>query len=475
MTDSNSELANNPERGEDRAKVVAAPVAISPYATGGGGVTFERRVAVKYLAHLLVGDGATELGDGRSVVSVSFQQAPDYPVDDLVIAAAYPEESDPSLLLSLGVRRSPNLVQSDEPTRKLIRDFVHAVINAPTEGPERRLGLVVAGPQKQAQQLSELADLAVVQMDAPGFFDLVRTPNKFSASTIGRLNHIEKLVKRALQDLGVCAEPGAALVQQHTWQLLSGLVVIMPRLETPDETDWSAVENSLVAVARSSNLAGASKVRDQLVALASIYSPKAARVNLAVLRRDAHLTLDPKARRHQQGWQVLEHLQDGAFRLVRNSVTAHDGVRSVHLDRSDIADELVTITADHEAVVVSGESGVGKSALALGALTSPSKDSPDTAQAQCINLRQVPKLSVEFETTLGCPLYTLLSELSAPLRTLIIDGADAIAEGMEDAFCYMVDAAISSKVNIVAVTAADNAQGGVVNNVRPWASSIRLL
>ena len=49
---------------------------MNPYATGGGGVTFERKVAVQYLTHLLVGDSANELGDGRRVVSVAFQQAP---------------------------------------------------------------------------------------------------------------------------------------------------------------------------------------------------------------------------------------------------------------------------------------------------------------------------------------------------------------------------------------------------------------
>ena len=61
---------------------------VSPYATGGGGVTFERKVAVNYLARLLAGDGASELGDGRRVVSVSFQQAPEHELDDLVVSAA---------------------------------------------------------------------------------------------------------------------------------------------------------------------------------------------------------------------------------------------------------------------------------------------------------------------------------------------------------------------------------------------------
>ena len=78
-------------------------------------------------------------------MSVAFQQAPDYPVDDLVIQAARLEEVEPSLEIALGVRRLPNLVSSNESTQKLIREFVRAVINAPVHGPEARLGLVVAG------------------------------------------------------------------------------------------------------------------------------------------------------------------------------------------------------------------------------------------------------------------------------------------------------------------------------------------
>ena len=91
---------------------------------------------MKYLAHLLVGDGAAELGDERRVVSVAFQQAPHHPVDDIVVSAARADEMEPSLVLALGVRRAPDLVKSDESTRKLIRDFVRGVTNAPAKGPE---------------------------------------------------------------------------------------------------------------------------------------------------------------------------------------------------------------------------------------------------------------------------------------------------------------------------------------------------
>ena len=454
MGDCDSDETNIPEGTVGNAGAVESSVGMSPYATGGGGVTFERKVAVQYLAHLLVGDGAVEFGEGRRAVSVAFQQAPDYPVDDLVIQAARLEEVEPSLEIALAVRRSPNLVSSNESTQKLIREFVRAVINAPVHGPEARLGLVVAGSRQHAQQLSTLANHAAGRMDAAGFLDLVHTPSKFDSGIRSRLEHLERLVERALQDLGV-ASLDSVLVRQRTWQLLSRLAVLMPRLESPDETDWSAVENRLIAVARDSNLSGASRLRDRLLSLASDYSPISARVDLTLLRRDAHVALDPNLRRHQQGWQVLDHLHRSAIDSVPDEITDSVGVRRLRLDRTEAAAGLVATAMDAEAVVVGGESGVGKSALALQSL---SAGNPDTVQALCINLRQVSKLTVEFESILGLSLSTLLCELSAPNRMLVIDGADAVAEGMEDTFRYLVDAAAAGEMKVIAVTSMDSMQ-----------------
>lgn len=121
MSDASPENMTGAEAVEGEGAKLASPAGTSPYATGGGGVTFERKVAAQYLAHLLAGDGASELGDGRCVVSVEFQRSPDHPVDDLVVSAACADESLPLLVLALAVRRSPKLVLSDESTRKLIR------------------------------------------------------------------------------------------------------------------------------------------------------------------------------------------------------------------------------------------------------------------------------------------------------------------------------------------------------------------
>lgn len=448
----------HPDREQESGDVdVASREGVSPYSTGGGGVTFERKVAVQYLTHLLVGDWAVELGDGRSVVSVAFQQAPHHSVDDLVLHAARGDESEPSLILALGIRRAPDLVQSDESSQKLIREFVRAMINTPEDGAEHRFALVVAGAQPPATQLAKLADLAAVQADARDFFDLLRTPGKFSVDIRGRLDQTEMLVRNALIDLGI-SDPDSAVVQQRTWGLLSRLTVLMPRLESPDETDWATITNTLIPVARGTDLAGASRLRDRLAALSGEYAPKAATIDLVLLRRDVHALLDVTVRRHQQGWQALDHLHERAFASVRDEIIGGDGTRRVHVDRSEAATKLLAAATDSVAVLVHGESGVGKSALALLSVTAAAAANPDTLQALCVNMRQLPATTLELETTLGSPLATLLGELSAPNRILIVDSAEAVAEGMVDTLRYLVDAARQSDVRVVAVTVSDSKQ-----------------
>lgn len=364
---------------------------MSPYATGGGGVTFERKVAVQYLAHLLVGDSATELGDGRRVVSVAFQQAPIHSPDDLVVSAARHDELQPSLVLAIAVRRSLKLVESDERARELVRQFVRAVIDPPPAELETRLGLVVAGPQRHAEQLAELSAHAAGQMDASGFFDLVRTPGKFEAAIPRRLDQVQRLVKHALCEMGE-VEPDPALVECRTWQVLSRLAVLMPRLESPDEADWSCVVDSLTRVVPDSDPAIASRLRDRLIDRANEYAPRAARVDLTMLRRDSHSLIDATKRRHRDGWQTLHRIDQRACESVRAEIASGDGDRTVSLDRSAAATELLEAVSGASAAVVSGESGVGKSALAVLGLTAAGGAAPDRLQTLCVNVRQVPKL-----------------------------------------------------------------------------------
>ena len=311
--------------------------------------------------------------------------------------------------------------------------------------------------QKHAEQLSTLAYHAANQRDARGFFNLIQTPGKFDAALPKRLGHLESLVQHALHDLGV-TEPDSALVQERTWQMLARLTVLMPRLESPDDADWAGVVNNLRPVVLDSDLGNAPRLRDRLVGLASEYSPTAAQVDLTILRRDAHALLDPTARRHHRGWQILNSIDRQAREAVRAEITSGDGVRSIFLDRNAAAGELVKVVSDAQAVVVSGESGVGKSALAVSGLTAAPDADLQGLQVLRINLRHIPELAMDLEARLGHPLSTLLCELSAPQRILVVDGADAVAAGRREAFRYLVGAARDSGVKLIAVTSFDSKQ-----------------
>ncbi|MEN9665847.1 MAG: hypothetical protein RLZZ326_2210, partial [Planctomycetota bacterium] len=393
------------------------PAGVSSYATGGGGITFERKVAVGYLAHILLGDGAAELGEGRRVVSLGFQQAPKHGADDLVVHAVRENEIEPSLVLAIAVRRSPNMVPSDAKSRILFQKFLEEIIEATRRGPEHGLVLVVSRPQPHAEQLAEIANIARYQKDASGFFDLVGTKGKFSKDLRGRLNCVQALVKSAMTDIGIDANEDE-IVRHRTWELLSRLTVLMPRLETPDETDWANLANALKPVARGQSLDGASRLRDRLAALAQDYAPSAAIINITLLRRDAHAALDSHVRLHAKGWNALGHLNDRAFSSTRDAIASSHN-HTVHIDRSDIANELLRLIDTAMAIVVYGDSGVGKSALVVRAATQVAKAGPELTQITCVNLRHLPSTTLEFETNLGSPLVTLLGELSAPRRLLV--------------------------------------------------------
>lgn len=448
-----SEPSSQATDASTQAEFAQMSTGVSPYATGGGGVTLERMVAVRYLALMLTGETAVELGDGRSVVSVAFQQAPGWPVDDLVVEAARLDESEPSLTLMLALRRQPKFVTSDRATRKLMRQFVEAAGECSGGTDELRWGLVVAGPQTHAVELRDLAAHARTQSDARGFFELIQTPGKFQSKLRSRLTHIRNLVALALGDLNASGVD-ESLVRQRAWEMLAGLEVLTPRFESPDGADWAEVLNRLVGVARSPDLGSAVQLRDRLMTLAAEYAPNAARVDRTMLSRAAHDLLDPMRRRNENCWERLRGIDRRARDSVRDRIES--GFRQLQIDRNAKTAELAAAIDGARAVVVCGESGTGKSALAVRSLISAVD--PETTDALCVNLRQLPALAVEFEAAIGCSLSVLLAEMTAPERVLVIDGADAIAEGMHDVLDYLIGAADEADVAVVAVAANETKQ-----------------
>ncbi len=425
----------------------------SPYSSGGGGVTLERRVAALYLARLLMGTTSGEL-EGRRVTRVAFQQAPAKPVDDLVIYADREGEVEPSLELAVAVRRAPDFVTSDAETEKLLTKFLQALRDAEIAETDldHRLAICVAGPRTTAQQVQELADLAK-HHNADSFFKLLGTPGKARNALVGRLDHLVNLIKAGLTTLG--EEESVRAAERATWALLARLHVLMPRVESPDESDWGDLVNQLKPWSRDQTLAAATKLRDRLEALAARYGPKAAVVELSMLRRDIHDVLDTERHRNDHGWSELARLDQDARDAVRTEMGPGPAPSGLHLPRTAAAMELGKLIGQRGCALVYGESGVGKSALVLSQLSAEIEAEPHNLQVVFFNLRQLPSVISDLRTVVGCSVEDVLSEMSAPSRLLVIDAAEYIAETRPELLSYLLHAAKKAGVGVWVITTTE--------------------
>lgn len=438
----------------------------SPYSTGGGGTRFEHKVGALFLARLLTAEPVVELG-GWVPDRVSFQQSPSSDVDDLVVTAPA-AGGRASLRVDIAVRRSPNFVRSHQTTGELVAALMRADLDAEQGHDllvERRLAVAVSGPQAHTQELAELAAIARGQTDSDRFFELVRTPGKFSSRR--RLEHLLDMVAVATEELG-SQHTGTA--ERRTWSLLQRLWIIHARLETGHEEDWTRLAADLRSVTVSQSLDEGHALRDRLEQVSADLAVNAGSVDRTRLRRMLHGRLRMGDLGAPAGWTRLLAVDENARASVARALAADHGdeVRLPRLSvRESLAAALAAAAAAGGHLMVTGESGVGKSAMVLDAVEPDRLD--DDTQSVAVNLRHLPRTQLELLALLGCRLETMLDELTAPRRILVIDGVEAVAEGREEVFASCVRAAEVVGATVVAITAADGA--GVVKEVMRGAGS----
>jgi hypothetical protein len=425
----------------------------SPVSAGGGGVTLEHRVGAWYLARLLTGGPVPELGPGRRVRRVSFQQEQRSPVDDLIVLGDGPDDSDPPFELFIAVRRNPRIIPSSADTQALVSDFIEALHGIDdAQADHIGFGIVVGGRRDHAGQLAELADLATDQADEEAFFGLVQRP-AYRAALVDRLGQVEKLVSKALTKPDHPA-PTDAEVRRRTWDLLHRLVVLMPELEEPHVGDRTTMIDGLIGVARGRDLAGATALADRLDVLAARFGPRAATVELSGLRRNVHDLIEPEDRRHVEAWQLLKMLDEQARAGVGQVVEVVGGGEPFRIDRTARNADILNLVESSPGAQVVGESGVGKSAVAVSLGGDGQREE---MQVTSVNLRQLPERAMDLAAALCCDMATALSELSAPQRVLVIDGADAVLETGEEMFRHVIDSARQAEVAVVAVSSHEAA------------------
>ncbi|MGV8966572.1 MAG: hypothetical protein ACOH2F_09850 [Cellulomonas sp.] len=370
-------------------------------------------------------------------------------IDDLVVTASAPDGVS-SLRLDIAVRRTPNFIRSHKKTTKLVAALVAEDINAESDPDalvERRLAVAVSGFQPQAQEIAELAAVARAQSTAEEFFGLVRTPRRFA--TRPRLEQLLGMVAATLA--GSPDAPGSA--EYRCWSLLRRLWIMQTQLETGHEDTWTNILDDLRPVAVGGSLENAVALRDRLEQFAGAFATTAGSVDAMTLRQQLHGQIAADTHVRPQGWPRLLAVDSQTRTSVGRSVMGRQV--TLRLPRAVLRARLRAAVASPGDLVVTGESGVGKSALVLDAIEQD--ELGEDRQALALNLRSLPKTQIGLLAGLLSPFDELLAEMTAPDRMLIVDGAEAAAASHGDVFLHLVSAARNAGVKVVAVTTTEGA------------------
>ncbi|MCC3276560.1 hypothetical protein LJ753_11840 [Arthrobacter sp. zg-Y20] len=446
---------SKPDERLDEGTVATAPLRAesasgsSTYATGGGGVSLAHRIAAIYMASLLAGERRTEASE-LPLRRLSFQTGPAHPVDDLLLECS---DGTTEVTVAVACRATPNFVQSDEQTVKLVGSLLAEIAKFDTY--THQVAVAVAGWSNQWESLATVCDIARSTADATSFQASLDVNKRWSKKVRERFDHFLQMVTLVTEETSTEAE-----VLRLAFRLLSRLRILSFRVQSPDERDRTAAATALDLVA--ADTSDGITIRNRLEAEATRYDATGAVVDLNLLRRDLHALLKTSATRNNRAFRALsEHrrLAAASVRATLGSESTTSG--SLEIAFADRRDSLIAAIrktgTDTAALVVSGESGTGKSALTLSCIAQLEAEDPAGFEAIVVNFRALPQTSMEFSAAVGVSLTEVLAELSAPTRVLVIDAADAALERSASLLSDLVLAAAQAGVGVIAV-AADTAR-----------------
>lgn len=138
----------------------------------------EHRYGALLLSHLLTADPLAELGDDVTPHDIAFQASAFSAVDDLVVSGYSADGMERRV--SIGVRRNPSFIPSDESSVDLIGSYLRVITDHSMEVSSGQwwLALAVASPNTHVQQIRELANIARNVVDEPNFRAEVARPGR---------------------------------------------------------------------------------------------------------------------------------------------------------------------------------------------------------------------------------------------------------------------------------------------------------
>jgi hypothetical protein len=435
----------------------------SAYSTGGGGVVLEHAYGGALLAELLLGGPVTGLGNDVTPVRIGFQQSAHSPVDDLMVVGDGPGGQR---TLFIGVRRKPSIGVSQRPFVKLMVDYLRVVSEhrVELEAGSWRLGLAVVAPHTPTDEIKVLADFARLQPEAGLFRAAVHAPSATTGRVRTRLANFDEVVAAAVE---VARDSGIVLAGEDagddlSWRLLRYLRILDLWLEGDDAAGKTSLVARLVPLA--GDAVGADDLRRRLCELSAGYAVGSAVVTEEMLRRDLsgviHVAASPA---YQASWEILESLEHSLNSRTRRSLATRRsgetaGVDQFAVDRGGVRSSLVEAigAAGREAgqLVVHGEPGAGKSAAVL---TAVEEIRCAGGAVVALSLRDLPPSSALATAKFlqASPRAVLAATAAAPVRLVVLDGAEAAQEAGPELLHDLARAASQAGLGLVAVTRDD--------------------
>ncbi len=434
------------------------PQSAAPYATGGGGTVLEHRYGAVLLCSLLTGDPITELGDDAVPISVRFQASAFSPVDDLVIVGHTPDGEERRV--SIGVRRAPELVASEDASVHLLSSYLRVVTEHWDEVKKGRwrLALAVASPNPAVQQVRELAEIARATTDDMMFQAEVLRPKRTSSGVRKRLPHLTQLVATAVTRSEMDLDEDS--VREVTWRLLYSLRLRELRLEG-DETDRTFAVMRLRTLIPDRSVAAANGLFSRLAEEANKCAPAGAVVTESLLRQRLSGTSLDRSPSYSPAWRILDGLAERLRDRTGFRLTDHHA--DLELGREDARKSLAAaveaaVNGSH-ALVIHGEPDVGKSALTL---RTTEELATTGAATITLSLRDLPDTGLELEALLGGRLKDVLGSTAVGrFRLIVVDGAESVLEGRGLLLTDVVTAALRAGLCVVVITRTDGARAVV--------------
>ncbi|MEU6296187.1 PQQ-binding-like beta-propeller repeat protein [Streptomyces erythrochromogenes] len=206
-------------------------------------------------------------------------------MDDILVSGVAPNGA--KRYLSIGVRRRPKLIPSEDASVQLIASYLDVVVQKwhLIKGGIWRLALAVVPSCSPAHELAVLV-AAAASIDGHASFQLrIAERGRFDGKVRNRLVQIDGLVRAAI-DRG--AQDGGLDAPELTWRLLHSLSIIELRLEGGDRSDRTAAVERLLRVTHSGMPADADALFSRLAESVSSYAPSGAVVDRETLAAHLH-------------------------------------------------------------------------------------------------------------------------------------------------------------------------------------------